>query len=269
LPLLYGIAKRIEQLQMHDRQFLTQQCDGWPALEDRLREISWDEIEQHSGVQRAEIDEAARCYAQARKVVFTWTMGITHHLHSVQNVQAIANLALMRGMVGKPHAGLLPLRGHSNVQGMGTVGVTPILREAIFERLQSQFGVRLPTTPGFDTMAAIEAAAAGKLKFGFCLGGNLYGSNPEPAFVAGALGRLELLVYLSTTLNTGHAHGLAKETIVLPVLTRDEEPQPTTQESMFSLVRMSDGGPQRHVGPRSEIHIIADLAHRVLGAGSP
>lgn len=269
LPLLYGTAKRIHELDAIDRQFLMEHCDGWPALEDRLREISWNEIVRHSGVEQAEIDEAARCYARAKNVVFTWTMGITHHLNGVQNVQAIANLALLRGMVGRPSAGLLPLRGHSNVQGIGTVGVTPKLRDTIFERLQSHFRVQLPTAPGFDTMATIEAAAAGKLKVGFCLGGNLYGSNPDAAFVAGALGRLELLVYLGTTLNTGHAHGLAKETIILPVLARDEEPQPTTQESMFSYVRVSDGGPPRHDGPRSEIQVIADLAHRVLADGSP
>src|SRR6185295_5150038 len=102
-----------------------------------------------------------------------------------------------------------------------------------------------------------------------CLGGNLYGSNPDASFAQNALTKLELLVYLSTTLNTGHAHGLAEETIILPVLARDEEPQPTTQESMFNFVRLSDGGPARHAGPKSEIAVIAELAFRVLGTGGP
>jgi anaerobic selenocysteine-containing dehydrogenase len=115
----------------------------------------------------------------------------------------------------------------------------------------------------------MEAASTGELKFGFCLGGNLYGSNPHSAFAARALANLDQLVYLNTTLNTGHAHGLARETFVLPVLARDEEPAPTTQESMFSLVRLSDGGPARHEGPRSEISILAELAHRVLGDDGP
>ncbi len=269
LALLTGIAKRIEETGAQDEQFLRAHCEGWPALRDKLRSLSWDEIKQKSGVARSEIDSIASRYAAAKNVVFAWTMGITHHLHGVQNVQAIANLALLRGMVGKPNAGLLPIRGHSNVQGMGTIGVTPKLKETIFERLQSHFGVQLPTDVGLDTMACIEAAAAGQLKLGCCLGGNLYGSNPDAKFVATALGNLDLLVYLSTTLNTGHAHGLARETIVLPVLARDEEPQPTTQESMFSFVRLSDGGPPRHAGPRSEILIIADLAHRVLGNRTP
>ncbi len=102
----------------------------------------------------------AEQYARSQNTVFMWTMGITHHEHGVHNVQAIANLALLRGMIGRPHAGVLPIRGHSNVQGIGTMGVTPRLRDAVFERLQNHFGVKLPTTPGYDTMAGIEAASA-------------------------------------------------------------------------------------------------------------
>jgi anaerobic selenocysteine-containing dehydrogenase len=179
------------------------------------------------------------------------------------------NLALLRGMAGKPGAGLMPIRGHSNVQGIGTVGVTPKLKEALFERLQSHFGVQLPTSPGLDTMGCLENSAAGRLKFAVCLGGNLYGSNPDAVYAASAIAKLDTIVYLNTTLNTGHAHGLARETIILPVLARDEEPQPTTQESMFSFVRLSDGGPARHVGPRSEIEIVASLGDRVLGSTGP
>ena len=118
-------------------------------------------------------------------------------------------------------------------------------------------------------MACIEGAAAGELKVGFCLGGNLFGTNPDATFAAKALENLDMIVYLNTTLNTGHAHGLARETIILPVLARDEEPQPTTQESMFNFVRLSDGGPARHAGPRSEIEIVAELAGRVLGTRGP
>jgi anaerobic selenocysteine-containing dehydrogenase len=172
-------------------------------------------------------------------------------------------------MVGRPNAGLLPIRGQSNVQGIGSMGVTPKLKDAIFDRLQSHFGLQLPTTAGLDTLACMEAANRKELKFGFCLGGNLYGSNPDSTFAKQALEKLEMLVYLNTTLNTGHAHGLAEETIILPVLARDEEPQSTTQESMFNFVRLSDGGPARHVGPKSEIEIIATIASGVLGNQGP
>ncbi|MGD9721363.1 MAG: FdhF/YdeP family oxidoreductase [Pirellulales bacterium] len=269
LALLTGVAKRVEEMGATDNPFLELHTSGWPELRARLAATPWSEICEKSGVPQHEIDEIARRYAAAQRVIFSWTMGITHHAHGVENVQAIANLALLRGMVGRPSAGLMPIRGHSNVQGIGSVGVTPKLKDAILERLQTHFGVRVPAEPGLDTMACIEAAAAGSLKFGLCLGGNLYGSNPDAPFAASALEKLDTLVYLSTTLNTGHAHGLARETIILPVLARDEEPQPTTQESMFNFVRLSDGGPARHVGPRSEVEIVAELGRRVLGAGGP
>lgn len=269
LALLTGIAKRVDELGAADERFLRDHCDDYDAWIGHIRSLPWAEIYARSGVSQAEIESTAEQYAAANNVVFSWTMGITHHAHGVQNVQAIANLALMRGMVGRPHAGLLPIRGHSNVQGIGSVGVTPKLKDAIFERLQSHFDIKLPTAAGLDTLGCMENAHAGRLKLGFCLGGNLYGSNPDAAFAAEALSRLDTLVYLNTTLNTGHAHGLAGETIILPVLARDEEPQATTQESMFNFVRLSDGGPRRLPGPRSEIEIVADLARRVLGDSGP
>ena len=112
----------------------------------------------------------------------------------------------------------------------------------------------------------MERADEGRIRFALCVGGNLYGSNPDATFAKAAHAGLEMIVYLNTTLNTGHAHGLAEETIILPVLARDEEPQPTTQESMFNYVRMSYGGPARHVGPKSEVEVIATIAQQVGAA---
>jgi molybdopterin-dependent oxidoreductase alpha subunit len=263
LAMLTGIAKRIVEIGAHDEAFLNNHCQGWTELEARLASISWGEITTKCGLSRDQLNEIASRYAAAKNVVFSWTMGITQHAHGVNNVQAIANLALLRGMVGRPGCGLLPIRGHSNVQGMGSVGVSPKLKDAIFDRLQSHFNVELPTAAGRDTMACIEGAAAGELKVGFCLGGNLYGSNPDATYAAKSIANLDQIVYLNTTLNTGHAHGLARETIILPVLARDEEPQATTQESMFNFIRLSDGGPRRHEGTRSEIDVIASIAERV------
>jgi molybdopterin-dependent oxidoreductase alpha subunit len=266
LALLTGIAKRVVEIGAHDDAFLANHCSGWPELRERLGNVTWDEITFKSGVSRDEIDTIVAYYAAAKNVVFSWTMGITHHAYGVQNVQAIANLALLRGMVGRPGCGLLPIRGHSNVQGIGSMGVTPKLRDVVFDRLQNELGITLPATAGRDTMACIEGAAAGQLKVGVCLGGNLFGSNPDAKFAAHAIENLEQITYLSTTLNTGHAFGLANETIILPVLARDEEPQATTQESMFNYVRLSDGGPRRHDGPRSEVEVIASMAEQVFVA---
>lgn len=265
LALLTGIAKAIAESGEFDPDYLSQHCENSDQWLADLQSKSWEEIEAKSGVDLPEIQAVAQAYAQSKRAVFSWTMGITHHAHGVQNVQAITNLALMRGMVGKVGAGLMPIRGHSNVQGIGSVGVTPKLKDQIFQNLQSHAGIQLPTTAGRDTLACMEGAAAGELKTGFCLGGNLYGSNPDSEFAAKSLSNLDLLVQMNTTLNTGHANGLAKETIILPVLARDEETESTTQESMFNFVRLSSGGKPRFDGAKSEVEVICDLADRVLG----
>lgn len=269
IALLTGIAKRVEELGAVEEGFVTAATDGADDFRRSLHEVSWGDIERCSGVDRATIERAAKSYAESNHVIFAWTMGITHHVHGVNNVRAIANLALLRGMVGKSGAGLMPIRGHSNVQGIGSVGVTPKLRQAIFDRIEKQFNVTLPTTPGVDTLSCMEAMHQDKLKNAWCLGGNLFGSNPDAKWTRDAIAKLDSMTYLSTTLNTGHAWGRAKETLILPVLPRDEEEQATTQESMFSYVRMSDGGPRRLDGPRSEVEIIIDMASGVLGANGP
>lgn len=263
LALLWGIAKAVGEANAFDETFLKEHCRGSDLWRREVEGLTWEEIEAKSGVGRKEIREIADVYAKSKRSVFSWTMGITHHANGVENVQAIANLAMCRGMIGRPGCGLMPIRGHSNVQGIGSVGVTPKLKDAIFQSLQQKFGLRLPTTPGLDTLACIEAAHRGEIKVAISLGGNLWGSNPDATYADEAMSRLNLGVTLSTTLNTGHAHGLAKSFIILPVLARDEEPEPTTQESMFNYIRLSDGGPRRHPGPRSEVDVIAELGSRI------
>lgn len=265
LAILSGIAKAVVERSAHDLPFLQQHCRDADSFLEWLGQLSWSELEAKSGVSERDMREIAELYANSKAAIFGWTMGITHHVHGVENVNAIANLALLRGMVGREGAGMMPIRGHSNVQGIGSVGVTPKLKSAIFDGLQQHFGVSLPTTTGLDTMACMEAAHNGRLKAAVCLGGNLFGSNPDANYAREALGKLGTFVTLSTTLNTGHAHALADQTLILPVLARDEEPQPTTQESMFNYVRMSDGGPARLPGPRSEIQVIAELGKRLVG----
>lgn len=266
---LTGVAKVVIERGGVDAAFVSQATEGFEAFEELCRNASWEEIEAKSGLRRGEIERAAELYLAAKNVVFAWTMGITHHEHGVENVWSIVNLALLRGMVGRPHAGLLPIRGHSNVQGIGSMGVAPELKEKVFAALQSEFGVRLPTTPGYDTFASVAAADRGEIRLAVCLGGNLFGSNPDAQFAARALRKIDAVVYLNTTLNTGHAWGTGETTLILPVLARDEEPQPTTQESMFNYVRLSDGGPPRHAGPKSEVETIASIAQRVLGDDGP
>jgi molybdopterin-dependent oxidoreductase alpha subunit len=269
IALLTGVAKAVLERQGEDTAFLAAATEGHEAFRRHVAGLSWEALEAGSGVGRTAMAEIADLYSRAKNVVFGWAMGITQHAHGVANVQTIVNLALLRGMVGRPGAGLLPLRGHSNVQGIGSMGVSPALKQAVLNRLEAHLGVPLPKAPGLDTMGCMQVADRGEMRAALCLGGNLFGSNPDARFAARALGKLELVAYLSTALNTGHVWGRARETLVLPVLARDEECQKTTQESMFNYVRLSDGGRPRHEGPRGEVAIIAALAGLVLGERSP
>lgn len=262
---LQGIAKSIlERNAAHD-DFLRDHTNGADDYVQSIRALSWSDIEKGTALTRQHIENAGALYANAKGAVFAWGMGVTHHLNGVANVEEIANLALLRGMVGKPGAGLLPLRGHSNVQGIGTIGVKPVLTEDVLTKLQTTLNVTLPKTPGLDTMAAMQTAAAGNIDAALLLGGNLFGSNPDSAWAKRALDAIGFKLFLTTTLNRGHVHGIESgSTLILPVAARDEETQPTTQESMFNYVRLSNGGINRLENVKPESWILAELAERLL-----
>ncbi len=265
IALLSGIAKSVIERGVVDEAFVAAHTEGYEAFRARVDATAWDEVEAGCGVARADIERLAAMYAASKSTIFAWTMGITHHEHGVGNVRAIGNLALLRGMLGRPGAGLLPLRGHSNVQGMGSMGVVPELKGPVIRAIEERLRVALPRTPGLDTLACVRRADEGRVKAAVHLGGNLFGSCPDSEAARRALSKIGLTVFLSTTLNTGHVHGRGRESLILPVLARDEDPQTTTQESMFNYVRLSDGGKPRHQGPRAEVAVIAAVARRVLG----
>ncbi len=265
VALLVGLAKGVLELGGEDGAFINAYCHGFDEWRSAVAATTWDEIVDLTGVARDAIMRVARAYAEATNAVFAWGMGITHHLNGVANVEAIANLALMRGMIGKPNAGLLPLRGHSNVQGIGTIGVKPVLSADVIERIEAQYGQVLPREKGLDTLACLTAAARGEMDAALIMGGNLFEATPDTGFADKAMSSIGLKVFLTTTLNRGHVHGLGDgEVLILPVTARDEEWQPTTQESMFNYVRLSDGGIRRLANVRPETHIIADLAAAML-----
>jgi len=267
--ILLGVIKALVERDSIDRSFVSEHAIGWPEFEARASGTTWEQIIEYGGVSRDVIEQVAGHCAASSRMICCWAMGITHHAHGVDNVRMIANLAIATGQLGRPGCGLLPLRGHSNVQGIGSMGVVPKLKDAFFKSLEHALDVPMPTMPGKDTLACLESAREGGMRTAVCLGGNLYGSNPDSAFASEAFSCIDQVVYLSTTLNTGHAHGRGRETIILPVLPRDEEQQSTTQESMFNFVRLSDGGKARHEGPRSEVDVIASLGRRLLGDLGP
>jgi molybdopterin-dependent oxidoreductase alpha subunit len=265
IALFKGIAKSVLEKQGENIDFITQHTEQFDAFRRDIENTHWQTIEQTTGISREQIHKVADQYIAAQHVIFAWGMGMTHHQHGVENIEYISNLALLRGMIGKPGTGLLPLRGHSNVQGIGTIGVKPVLAEDIFHNIESELGVQLPTSKGMDTLACIEAAHKDGIDTALIMGGNLYGATPNSTWAKEALDNIGFKLFLTTTLNLGHIHGCdTSESMVLPVTARDEEWQPTTQESMFNYVRLSDGGIERHENTRPEVVVLSDLAQQLL-----
>lgn len=265
IALFKGIAKAVLAEHREDVIYIQKYCDGYEQFKADIESTTWDSIESASGVARASIEEVAKVYCRSENTVFAWGMGMTHHQFGGENVEYIANLALLRGMVGKRFAGLLPLRGHSNVQGIGTIGVKPVLPEAVFEKLEKTLNIKLPQEPGMDTYHCIKAAEEEAIEAACLVGGNLYSATPDSNWAARALNKISFKLYLTTTLNQGHLHGIDDgAALILPVTARDEEPQPTTQESMFNFVRLSDGGIERLENVRSEVFILSELGKRLV-----
>ncbi|NND68073.1 MAG: FdhF/YdeP family oxidoreductase, partial [Halioglobus sp.] len=265
VALFTALLKRVLARGAQDTDFIAASTQGFGALRDHLDAVDTEVLAQQCGVDPAAIEAAGDAYAASSNTIFAWGMGMTHHRHGVQNIEWLCNLALARGMAGKRYAGLLPLRGHSNVQGIGTIGVKPVLPEDVFQRMEKAFGVSLPRRDGLHTMASLAQAHAGDVDAALIMGGNLFEATPDSAWAERALDNIGFKVFLTTTLNRGHVQGIdSGEVLVLPVCARDEEPEPTTQESMFNYVRLSDGGIRRIADVRSEVAILADIAAQLL-----
>ena len=265
IALMVALLKGIIESGAVNESYIARHTESWESVRDAAVAASWDELVEHSGVARADIDACVAMLAKAKSAVFMWAMGLTHHAHGVDNVRALANVAMARGFLGSAGSGLMPIRGHSNVQGIGSVGVSPQLKESFAKNLRERYGIVASPAPGMDTYACMNAAHDGRIDAALMLGGNLWGSNPDSRWSTAALARIGTSVSLTTKLNQGHFNGRARTTIVLPVLARDEEPESTTQESMFNFVRLSDGGTPAVDGEmRSEVAILSDLAQRIL-----
>ncbi len=271
IPFLKGVLKEVIRLGALDERFIADHTSGYDELRAGLQKESLEELAANAGVDRTVIEETAAIYVASRNAIFMWAMGITHHLHGVDNVVAISNLALARGMVGRPHAGLMPIRGHSNVQGIGSVGFAPELKAGFLKAMEDIYGLKVPTERGLDSMESLHAAADGAIDFALLMGGNLYGASPDLTFAGGALGRIGTVVHISTKLNQGHVCVRPEgegSVYILPTCVRDEELQGTTQESMFSFVRLSDGGMRRPGGElKSEVEIVTGIGARLLPEG--
>jgi molybdopterin-dependent oxidoreductase alpha subunit len=268
IAVLKALLKALVERGATDREFLERHVEGWEAVEADARAADWDRLLALCGLRREEVERAAEALARARRGILLWAMGLTHHAHGVDNVLALGNLAIARGWVGRSGSGLMPIRGHSNVQGVGSVGFTPALKRAFAERMAEAYGIAAGGAPGLDTYGSMVAAAEGRMRVAVLLGGNLWGSNPDHAWAGRALRRIGTTAHVTTKLNPGHVHGRGRFNQLLPVRARDEERQPTTQESMFNFVRLSDGGQTPPPGElKSEVELVCALAARLLPPG--
>ncbi|QHM71553.1 FdhF/YdeP family oxidoreductase [Mixta intestinalis] len=253
-----------------DEQFINEHTEGFEALKQDLDATDWEHLLKVCGMDYEEILNIARLYANAEKTIICYGMGITQHQYGTQNVQQIANLLLMRGNIGKPGAGICPLRGHSNVQGDRTVGITEIPSQELLDNIEKVFGFKPPQEHGHGAVAAIQAMRDGKAKALLCLGGNLAEAISDPQVTFEAMRKLDLVVHMATKLNRSHLL-LGKHNYILPVLGRTEQDiqasgeQSITVEDSMSMVHASRGM-LKPASPhlKSEPAIVAGLAKATL-----
>ncbi|GLI23716.1 molybdopterin-dependent oxidoreductase alpha subunit [Xanthobacter flavus] len=254
-----------------DWDFIRGHTAGIDALIADLAATSWEDIERKSGIARADIETAAEAYMQAERAILVYGMGITQHRHGTKNVQQIANLALLRGNVGREGAGICPVRGHSNVQGDRTVGITEVPSDALLDAIEARFGFTPPRAFGHNVVTALEAMLRGETKVFIGLGGNFAAAIPDWQQTQDAMRRLDLTVHIATKLNRSHlVHG--RDALILPCLGRTEidvqasGPQSVTVEDSMSMVHASTGhNPPASAHLKSEPAIIAGMARATLG----
>ena len=256
-----------------DRGFLAQHTSGFEAYRAVVEATSWDEIEEQSGLARAQLEELAQVYIGSERTICTWAMGVTQHRHSVATIREIANFMFLRGNVGRPGTGLCPVRGHSNVQGDRTVGINEKPSGAFLDALEKEFGVRMPRRHGHNVLGAIGAMLDGSAQAFIGLGGNFARATPDSALIAKAMRGQKLTVNIATKLN--HSHLLPGEvSYVLPCLGRTEidrnakgVAQIVTVEDSMSMVHGSGGiNKPAASGLRSEIGILAGIAAATVGS---
>jgi len=276
VALLKGMMKAVLALEEQrpgrvlDHDFIRDYTNGFEEFTSALRAVSWTDIVAQSGVVQDEIEKAARIFAESERTIFCWAMGLTQHRNAVANIQEIVNLMLLRGQVGKPGAGLCPVRGHSNVQGDRTVGIWERPSVAFLDKLGEVFNFEPPRNHGFDTVRAIHAMHDGQGKVFFALGGNFLSATPDTEFTAAALRRCRLTAHVSTKLNRSHVI-TGDRALILPCLGRTEVdvqstgPQFVSTENSMGVVQISRGSLEPASSELlSEPQIVARLARATL-----
>jgi molybdopterin-dependent oxidoreductase alpha subunit len=274
LALFQAIGALLIEWGAVDAEFVRRYTDGYSEYAAALTTLDWDRVLAATGLEREQIEAAARLFADSPATIVCWAMGLTQRRDSVAAIREIVNVQLLRGMLGRPGAGLCPVRGHSNVQGDRTMGIVehpPLWTAALAESL----GFTTPTKHGVDTVNAIRAMRDGRAKVFLAMGGNFAAATPDTQVTEAALRGCELTVHIATKLNRSHVTPGA-ESLILPCLGRTERDtqaggdQFVTVEDSMSAVHASRG----RLAPASphllsEVAIVARLGRALLGDALP
>ncbi|HSI15081.1 MAG TPA: FdhF/YdeP family oxidoreductase [Chthoniobacter sp.] len=270
IAFIYGVAKVLFEEGWIERDFLETKCLGWQEVQARAASLDWPELEKASGLPRAMMREFAELLHKAKKGVLVWSMGITQHPHGADGVQMVLNLALTQGWVGRDGCGVMPIRGHSSVQGgaemgaystafPGTKSVTP----ENARELSEAYGFPVPAWAGLTAVEMVEACARGELDVFYCLGGNFLRTLPEPTYVAAAMAKVPLRVHQDIILTDQMFIAPEGDVLLLPAKTRYEQDDGGTETSTERRVMFTPELPRQVGEARAEWKIVRDLAARV------
>ena len=281
MALFRGVAKLLLEADdrapgtVVDRDFIAQCCYGFDEYAAASRACDVETVLAATGITAAQLHRVAAMMAASKRTIVCWAMGLTQHTHAVATIAEITNVLLLRGMIGKPGAGVCPVRGHSNVQGDRTMGIWEQVPESFLAALDSRFGITSPRRHGHDTVNAIRAMRDGRASVFVGMGGNFASATPDTEVTAAALRNCSLTVQVSTKLNRSHLdHG--RTALILPTLGRTDRDvvggrkQVVSVEDSMSMVHLSRGSlPPPGPEVRSEVAIICQLARQLLGPSHP
>jgi len=257
-----------------DREFIQTFTEGFEALLADVEAASWEEIEENSGLTRNQLRVAADMYAASKKTIIAWCLGMTQQRNGVDNVSMIVNLLLVGGNIGRPGAGTVCVRGHSNVQGDRTMGIWERPPKGFLDALGKEFNFEPPRKSGYDTVETLHAMFDGDVKVFFAISGNFLSNVPDTVYSAHAMQRCKLTAHVSTKLNRSHLI-TGERALILPCLGRSEEDiqatgkQFLTIEDSMGIINPTQGF-FRPASPdlMSDVAIIANLANATLGSRS-
>ncbi|GAB3298905.1 FdhF/YdeP family oxidoreductase [Parasphingorhabdus pacifica] len=258
-----------------DREFVDAFTYGFEEFAQQASRIEWTEVEEATGLERDQIRRIAEMLISSERTVACWAMGLTQHKQAVATIREVVNVLLLRGMIGKPGAGVCPVRGHSNVQGDRTMGIWEKMPESFLAALENEFAIPVPRAEGLDTVDTLRAMKSGQVKALLAMGGNFVAATPDTEATEQALRGCDLTVQVSTKLNRSHTT-TGRTALILPTLGRTERdvqesgPQFVTVEDSMSVVHASRG----RLKPASscllsEVAITSRLARELLGPEHP